>query len=139
MDLSSLAPVLSHGKGVRLRAGPPVHSGWEGRRRVVYPTAFQLFRLCFPLIPCPWPWMSLSFPCLQCLWWSKERWMAAGGRIPTLLPCSGGLSVSWGVLGADGNGMRCRDWDEEEDEEQRWGWGAGEGENGKQGWKWGMG
>lgn len=59
MDLSSLTLLLSHGKGVRLRAAPPPQSIRVGReeeerrkrrrRRVVYPsqgpTALQLFLL----------------------------------------------------------------------------------------------
>lgn len=89
------------------------------------PTALQLFLLCFPLAPCPWPGMSLSLPCPQYPWWNRERWMATGGIIPALLPCSTGSPCDLGcpVLGGDGKGMRSRDWDgdEEEDEGHRWG------------------
>lgn len=66
------------------------------------PTALLL---CFPLALCPSPWMSLSFPCPRYPWWNRERWMAAEGRIPTLLLCSMGPRVPWGVRCWAGLGM----------------------------------
>lgn len=56
------------------------------------PTGLQVFWLCFPLAPCPWPWVSSSFPCPQYPWWNKGK----NSHPPALLQGSPrGLGWGW--------------------------------------------